>query len=292
MADEPMQQLSADLFQYAARHYLAVADRFSGYAWLAPLRDLSTVAILSHLREIFQVNGYPAAIRTDGGPQFRSEFTRFCVDMGIVHELSSPYHPASNGHAEAAVKALKRALQKSSHGHTYMDIIAAWRATPRSDGVTPNDAFFRRKVRIFPSLVSAPQPPPARPEWSPGTRVRIQDAHSREWNATGVIHGSRNGNRSYFVTLPGGQTVLRNRRYLRPLGRGEDASVVSASPAESSPPKIKRRGRPRKATVAGPPPPRTQPDLPQLPEPPRRSSRTRRSVVRFDSSADQPRYKS
>ena len=283
LADEPMQQLSADLFQYASRHYLAVADRFSGYAWLAQLRDLSTVAILSHLREIFQLYGYPAAIRTDGGPQFRSDFTRFCEDMGINHELSSPYHPASNGHAESAVKALKRALQKTAHGQNHMEILTAWRATPRSDGVTPNDAFFRRKVRIFPSLVTAPPPPPARPEWAPGTRVRIQDAHSREWNATGVIHGSRNGNRSYFVTLPGGQTVLRNRRYLRPVGRGEETDSAYPSESSSEPSnKIKRRGRPRKGAVTGPPP---QPsELPQAPEPPRRSSRQRRAVVRFDET--------
>ena len=52
--------------------------------------------------------GWPTHIRTDGGPQFWSEFKEFCTAHGITHELSSPYNPESNGLAEAAVKSLKR----------------------------------------------------------------------------------------------------------------------------------------------------------------------------------------
>ena len=56
---------------------------------------------------------FPRIIRTDGGPQFRSEFHDFCTKFSIIHEVSSPYHPASNGAAEAGVKAVKALMLKS-----------------------------------------------------------------------------------------------------------------------------------------------------------------------------------
>ena len=59
------------------------------------------------MEQWFNDYGWPTHIRTDGGPQFRSEFKEFCTEHGITHELSSPYNPESNGLAEVAVKSLK-----------------------------------------------------------------------------------------------------------------------------------------------------------------------------------------
>ena len=60
----------------------------------------------------FNLLGWPENIRTDSGPQFRSEFDDFGENFYILHELSSPYHPDSNGLAEAAVKNAKSLLKK------------------------------------------------------------------------------------------------------------------------------------------------------------------------------------
>ena len=51
-------------------------------------------------------------IRTDGGPELRSEFVAFCDDNGISHELSSPYNPQANDLAESGIKNVKNLFLK------------------------------------------------------------------------------------------------------------------------------------------------------------------------------------
>ena len=90
-AISPMSDLGMDLFDALGKKWLAVVCRFSGYAWLLQLNKTTTSAILAHLVTLFQEFGYPTVIRSDGGPQFRSEFIEFCKKNAIKHELASPY---------------------------------------------------------------------------------------------------------------------------------------------------------------------------------------------------------
>ena len=103
----PMNNLGMDLFDAAGKKWLAVVCRFSGYAWLSLLNKTTTAYILQTLDSLFTEYGFPSVIRSDGGPQFRSEFDEYCRKNSIKHELSSPYNPESNGLAESAVKNLK-----------------------------------------------------------------------------------------------------------------------------------------------------------------------------------------
>ena len=90
--------------------------------------------------------GWPTAIRTDGGPQFRTEFSQFCNRHGIKHELSSPYNPESNGLAEAAVKNTKAIITRChKEGENIKLAIAAWRNMARTDGVSPSQLFYGRR---------------------------------------------------------------------------------------------------------------------------------------------------
>ena len=83
----------------------------------------------------FNLFGWPSSIRSDGGPQFRGEFTRFCETNKISHELSAPYNPKSNGLAEAGVKSVKNILRKSMSSGSNADfMLYEWRNVPRSDG--------------------------------------------------------------------------------------------------------------------------------------------------------------
>ena len=84
--------------------YLVVVDRYSGWPLVQPLKKLDTSAVTATLEDWFLDYGKPVSIRSDGGPQFRSEFIRWCEDQNIVHQLSSAYHHESNGHAEVAVR--------------------------------------------------------------------------------------------------------------------------------------------------------------------------------------------
>ena len=92
--------------------------------------------------------GWPEYIRSDGGPQFRTEFKQFCNKHGIQHELSSPYNPESNGLAEAAVKNLKSlVLRCQANKEDLRCAIATWRNIAREDGISPSQAFFQHKQR-------------------------------------------------------------------------------------------------------------------------------------------------
>ena len=78
-------------------------DRYSGWPLVKPLKKLDTASVTSTLEDWFFDYGKPLSIRSDGGPQFRNDFVKWCKDQDITHQLSSAYHHESNGHVEVAV---------------------------------------------------------------------------------------------------------------------------------------------------------------------------------------------
>ena len=107
-----MQLVGLDLFSFGGKSFLICVDHWSGYPLYQELRSLSAEAIIRVLTAWFNTLGWPSSIRSDGGPQFCGDFPRFCTKNNIVHELSAPYNPRSNGLAEAGVKTVKNILRK------------------------------------------------------------------------------------------------------------------------------------------------------------------------------------
>ena len=137
-AMQPMRCVAVDLFSAAGNDWLAMVDRYSGYAWASKLTSTTTRHGLSCLETWFTDFGWPLSIRSDNDPQFRSEFGFFCTSHGITQELSSPYNPESNGLAEAAVKNMKSLVMRArSTGENFHHTLAAWRNTTRQDGTSP-----------------------------------------------------------------------------------------------------------------------------------------------------------
>ena len=81
----PMKSVSVDLFQAHGSHYLVMVDRFSGFPFCRLLRSLNTKAVTSILLQWFHLWGFPHSIRSDAGPQFRTEFDSFCSFHHITH---------------------------------------------------------------------------------------------------------------------------------------------------------------------------------------------------------------
>jgi len=235
----PLEHTSADLFSYAGKDYLVWCDRYSGMVWCDRLRSTTTEKVTSTLLSWFFDFGFPVSIRTDGGPQFRGPFDEWCQENGIIHQLSSPYNPQSNGQAEAGVKTAKRLVQKlDANMRQFSMHLFSWRNTPRPDGLAPADLFFGRRQRsTLPSAVPPPISPPV-PEREkaslaakqrhdshsrllspllPGTRVHVQTPAGPwgEEEAT-VVAARRPDGLSYTVKI-GDKEVIRNRRYLRPI---------------------------------------------------------------------------
>ena len=151
-----MQHVRLDLFSFGNKEFLICVDHWSGYPFYSHLRSLSTSSVISTLTSWFNLFGWPTSIRSDGGPQFRCEFTRFCEVNKIRHELSAPYNPKSNGLAEAGVKSAKNILRKSmSSGEDADRMLYEWRNVPRSDGFSPAQLLFGRAQRTsLPTLPS------------------------------------------------------------------------------------------------------------------------------------------
>ena len=104
------QDTSMDIFAHNGNHYLVYVDRLSRWPVIASFhnRNLKTRDVISVPRHCFMTYGVPSRNRSDGGLQFASsKFADFKTTWSFTHAMSSPHHPKSNGHAEAAVKAMK-----------------------------------------------------------------------------------------------------------------------------------------------------------------------------------------
>ena len=83
--------------------WLIVIDAHSKWPEVFKLQigSAGTKQVISSLSQLFARFGIPKQLVTDNSPQFVvKEFSEFCRQQGILHSLTPPYHPQSNGQAE------------------------------------------------------------------------------------------------------------------------------------------------------------------------------------------------
>ena len=106
--------------------------------------------------------GTPRRLRQPRGPrptQNRRRATvqepgtrKFPETMGVQHVMSTPYYPQSNGHAKAAVKAMKHLVSKTAYEGSidnddfYRGLLEI-RNTPRVGGRSPAQVVFGHPIR-------------------------------------------------------------------------------------------------------------------------------------------------
>jgi hypothetical protein len=127
--------------------------------------NISAENTIKALRQLFFQHGMPEQIVTDNGAQFTSsEFEKFCKERGIVHTLTPPYHPMSNGEAERMVQSFKSAMKLlREDGYTpdaaKDQFLLRYRVTPHTaTGISPAEMLCGRKLRtmldlVFPSQI-------------------------------------------------------------------------------------------------------------------------------------------
>jgi len=110
--------------------------------------------------------GLPRVVVTDNGPQFSSElFSKFLSGNGIKHLPSPPFHPATNGFAENAVKSFKNGLYKaikdnSNRNVSFETLMSRYlfhyrNSVHSTTGVSPSSLVFRHKIRNRFDLLSS-----------------------------------------------------------------------------------------------------------------------------------------
>ena len=216
-------------------------------------------------------------ISLDGGPNLSSkEIKDWLENWGVTIRPSSAYYPQSNGRAEAAVKTLKRLLQRNtgSRGSTDTDSIAKallqHRNTPLRDvGRSPAQLALGRDLRdtiplpkerykvdlnwahhlrererkMFQKILELSIKSSTNKSLRAlmkGSKVLCQNARTRQWDRSGTIVETHPF-RKYSVKMDGsGRVSLRNRRHLQCI----DANKSSGLPLTSNKPSTKTNDTP------------------------------------------------
>ena len=132
--------------------FLVVIDSHSKWMEVHLMPSITSAATIQHLRAIFAQFGLSEQVVTDNGPSFISaEFKEFLRKNGVKHTTSAPYHPASNGLAERAVKTFKQGVRKMKNGTLQTKVarfLFSYRITPQSTtGISPAELLMGRKLR-------------------------------------------------------------------------------------------------------------------------------------------------
>lgn len=145
------------------RMFLIVVDAFSKYLDVIQMKTANTENTITALRRIFSIFGLPEHLVSDNGSQFTSEdFKKFLSNNDIVHTLTAPGHPATNGLAERFVGTFKNAMKKIGNTGESMQckldrFLLHYRSTPLSIGKSPSELLLNRQPRIRLSVLRASQ---------------------------------------------------------------------------------------------------------------------------------------
>jgi len=257
----PWQNVSCDLFMFENEQYMVLADSFSHHIEVDFLPNISSKTVIRKLKVHFSRLGSPVTIKTDNGRQFTSdEFKQFASEWNFNHVTSSPNMPSSNGHAESAVKTVKRILRKAKDANTdpYMALLE-FRNTPLPCGYSPAQLLMSRRLKstlpttnkqLAPEVIDRKTAREsmqaarlksklyhdrnAKPlsQLNPGDRVTYQSG--KVWEPAVVT--SQYSPRSYVIRTPEGTQYRRNRIHLRKSSAGHQSTEVEQTLPCPSPP--------------------------------------------------------
>ena len=97
--------------------YLIIVNAHSKWMEVHITNGCTTAITIDKLQLSFASFGLPQVLVSNNGSAFSSaEFQSSMKQSGITHAKTVPYHPASNGLAERAVKTFKSTLKKLNTG--------------------------------------------------------------------------------------------------------------------------------------------------------------------------------
>ncbi|XP_049877892.1 uncharacterized protein K02A2.6-like [Pectinophora gossypiella] len=156
LPEEPWMDVAVDLMgPLPSGDYLfVIVDYYSRYKEIKICRKITTVEVVTHLKEIFSRLGNPASITADNGKQFCSEeFKSFCTQRNIVLFNTVPYWPQQNGEVERQNRDILKRLkisqvEKKNWRESLLDYLMMYNSTPHTvTGKTPSELFFKRRFR-------------------------------------------------------------------------------------------------------------------------------------------------
>lgn len=186
-------------------YFLLCVDSYSKWVEITKTKSITASATIAIVRSLFARLGMPETLVSDNGTQFTSaEFGQFCLENGINHMTTAPFHPQSNGQAERFVDTFKRAVKKIREGRGTINealdtFLLTYRSTPNPsapDGKSPSEAMFGRKIRTSLDLLRPPAVPVVKANEEQNAKrsiqkgdcvyVKIYSANAWRW-APGVV---------------------------------------------------------------------------------------------------------
>ena len=193
----PWDKIGTDLFEIKGKNYLLVIDYYSNFIEVDQLTTTTSKQVIEKLKKQFARFGIPCQIVSDGGPQYSSsEFEVFVKDWGIIHHITSPNHPNSNGKAESGVKVIKNMMIKTLQSGTDQNIaILEQRNTPRQDtGLSPSEMMFGRQSRtMLPSMKQLLKPN--------GKRIKRKNVIKRNYDKRAKDLPKLNTGKSVYLNI-------------------------------------------------------------------------------------------
>lgn len=137
------------------KSYLIIIDAYSKWLDVMSTTSIDTDNVIKMLKSNFLNFGIPKALVSDNGRSFISkEFEKFCIEFGIKHITSPPFHPSSNGQAENSVKTFKKAIYKINEEkkidvtEQIQKMLYMYRITPHcTTNKSPYEMMFNRKPK-------------------------------------------------------------------------------------------------------------------------------------------------
>ena len=107
----------------AGWHHLHVAIDLASRLVYAELRSglgkTDTTAFLEHALAFFDAHGIRVRrVLTDNGPGYQRSFSEAAAGLGLRHRRTKPYHPWTNGRAEAFIGTVQRECTAASFFHS------------------------------------------------------------------------------------------------------------------------------------------------------------------------------
>lgn len=94
------------------QYLLTIMCAATRYPEAVPLRSIKTKAVVKELVKFCSMFGLPKVIQTDQGTNFTSRlFEQLVNELGVEHQMSSAYHPESQGALERFHQTLKSMLR-------------------------------------------------------------------------------------------------------------------------------------------------------------------------------------